>query len=85
MKARVVRIGDSKAIRIPKSLVEQTRVGEEVDIQVEGDRLIIALASRPRSGWASAFAKMARSGDDAMLDSDAHVPTKWEKDEWEWQ
>jgi antitoxin MazE len=85
MKARVVRIGNSQGIRIPKPLIKQTGLGEEVEIQVEGNRLIIVSAGRPRSGWESAFEKMAHSGDDALLDEGAPVPTAWEGDEWEWQ
>jgi antitoxin MazE len=85
MKARVVKIGNSQGIRIPKPLIKQTGLGEEVEIQVEGNRLIIVPAGRPRFGWELAFEKMAHSGDDALLNSEAHVPTEWEEDEWEWQ
>ena len=85
MKARIVQIGNSQGIRIPKPLIKQTGLGEEVEIQVEGNRLIIAPADRPRFGWDSAFEKMACSGSDVVLDMKAHVPTEWEEDEWEWQ
>jgi antitoxin MazE len=85
MKARVVKIGNSQGIRIPKPLIKQTGLGEEVEIHVEGNRLIIVPAGRPRFGWESAFEKMAHSRDDALLDMDAHVLTEWEEDEWKWQ
>ncbi len=84
MKARIVRIGNSQGIRIPKPFIKQTGLGEEVEIQVEDNRLVIAAADRPRSGWAAAFKKMAQVGDDALLDDDAHIPTQWEEDKWEW-
>jgi antitoxin MazE len=84
MKSRIVKIGNSRGIRIPKPLIEQTGVGEEVEIQVDGNRLIIVPAGRPRSGWVAAFEKMAQRGDDALLDGDVHLPTRWEEDKWEW-
>ncbi|MEW6664289.1 MAG: AbrB/MazE/SpoVT family DNA-binding domain-containing protein [Thermodesulfobacteriota bacterium] len=85
MKARIVRIGNSRGIRLPKPLVEQAGLGEEVLIDVQGNRLIITPAARPRALWTAAFQEMANRGDDALLDGEPHVPTQWEKDRWEWQ
>ena len=85
MKARLVRIGNSQGVRIPKPLLEQTRLRDEVDIEVEDDHLVIRAVSAPRSGWDDAFQAMARQGDDALLDGDAPLPTRWDEEEWEWR
>ena len=84
MKSRIVKIGNSRGVRIPKPLIEETGLGEEVEIQVEGNRLIIAPAGRPRADWATSFRRMARMGDDALIDGDLQVRSSWEKDVWEW-
>jgi antitoxin MazE len=88
MKARIIKIGNSRGIRIPKPLLEQTGLGEEVEIHIEDDRLVVALAEpvsgRPRANWSKTFKEMARTGDDALLDGDVVLPTQWE-DDWEWQ
>jgi antitoxin MazE len=84
MKSRIVKIGNSRGVRIPKPLIEETGLGEEVEIQVEGNRLIIAPADRPRAHWGTCFRKMARAGDDTLIDGDVQTRTQWEKDEWEW-
>lgn len=84
MKSRIVKIGNSRGVRIPKPLIEETGLGEEVEIQVEGNRLIIAPAGRPRADWAASFRKMARMEDDTLIDGDVQVRTAWEEDEWEW-
>ncbi len=42
MKTQLVRIGNSRGIRIPKPLIEQCRFGNEVELQVENERLIIS-------------------------------------------
>ena len=84
MKSRIVRIGNSQGIRIPKPLIEQTGLSGEVEIDVEGNCLIIRPTERPRSNWADAFARMGACGDDALVDGNRSSPTQWEKDEWEW-
>jgi antitoxin MazE len=85
MKAHLVRIGNSQGIRIPKPLLEQTGLQDEVEIEVEDQRLVIRAVNNPRAGWDEAFAAMARQGDDVLLDGDELVPTRWDEEEWEWQ
>jgi antitoxin MazE len=84
MKARIVKIGNSRGIRIPKPLMEQTGLGEEVEIVVDENRLVIAPLDAIRSGWADAFKRMSDRGDDELLDAGRLPPTRWEGDEWEW-
>jgi antitoxin MazE len=85
MKTRVVRIGNSHGIRIPKPLLEQTGLRGEVEISAQDDSLIIRPARRPREGWAAAFQEMAHSGDDALLDDTAPSLSSWDEDDWEWR
>lgn len=85
MKARIVRIGNSKGIRIPKLLIEQTGLRDEVTIEAEGNHLVIRAARRPRAGWGEAFRTMAEAGDDRLLDEDAMAPCAWDRREWQWR
>jgi antitoxin MazE len=82
MKTRLVRIGNSKGLRIPKSLISQSGLQDEVEITLKGNSLIIRPASNPREGWAEAFEQMARRGDDALLNGD--VANEFDETEWEW-
>jgi len=84
MKTRVVRIGNSQGIRIPKLLLAQTGLRDEVEISAEGDTLVIRPANKPRTGWAAAFQEMARRGDDALLDDVAPTLSTWDESEWQW-
>ncbi|OGT30113.1 MAG: MazE family transcriptional regulator [Gammaproteobacteria bacterium RBG_16_51_14] len=84
MKANIVRIGNSKGIRLPKSVLEQCHLQDSVELAVEGNTLIIRPVHAPRSGWAEAFSTMARQGDDGFLDADAGLSTEWDKSEWRW-
>lgn len=85
MKARIVRIGNSKGIRIPKPLLEQTGLSDEVLIEAEGNRLVVRAARRARAGWAEAFRVMAAAGDDRLVDGDAMTPSEWDRREWQWR
>ena len=85
MKARIVRIGNSKGIRIPKPLIEQTGLSDEVTIEAQGNRLVIRAARRPRTGWAEAFQAMAAAGDDRLLDADGATSREWDEREWQWR
>jgi antitoxin MazE len=83
MKSRLVRIGNSKGLRIPKPLLEQAGLRDEVEITVRGESLVIEPARRPRDGWDAAFREMAARGDDALLDGGGPAPV-WDEDEWQW-
>ncbi len=85
MKTNIVRIGNSQGVRIPKPIIKQTGLMGEVDIAVRGSRIVISKARKPRSGWAEAFAKMGRNGDDVLLDSETATSSIWDEKEWEWK
>lgn len=85
MKARIIRIGNSRGIRIPKPLLEQADLAEEVELRVEGSCIVIASATRPRAGWTEAFKTMHARGDDRLLDSESLPHTRFDDEEWEWR
>ncbi|MFS8118415.1 MAG: AbrB/MazE/SpoVT family DNA-binding domain-containing protein [Microcoleus sp.] len=82
IQTRIVKIGNSQGICIPKSLLEQIGICGEVEIEVEGDRIVICAARKPRAGWEEAFAKMAEQHDDVLLDGVS--TTEWEGLDWQW-
>ena len=82
MKARLVRIGNSHGVRIPKPLIEQAGLSDEVDLRVRNGAIIIAAASAPRSGWADAAQQLRERDDDRLLDPP--IPTRFDEEEWTW-
>ena len=82
MKARIVRIGNSRGIRIPKAVLEQANVGEEVQIEAGTNEIVIRPARVPRQGWDEAFRRMSERGDD-VLDDQASL-TAFDDTEWTW-
>jgi antitoxin MazE len=83
MRTSIIRIGNSQGVRIPKILLEQSRLGTEVDLEVEDNKIVIRPATRPREGWAEQFRLMSEREDDKMIE-DLSGQTQWDKDEWEW-
>src|ERR1044071_7189378 len=84
MKARIVKIGNSQGIRIPKLLLERSNLAEEVELEAQDNQLIIRSARQPRQDWESAFRAMAKRGDDELLDKKLLAQTRWDEDEWQW-
>jgi antitoxin MazE len=84
MKANIIRIGNSQGVRIPKVLLEQTRLSGEVEMEVRGNAIIIKTASRPRKGWEEKFKAMAERGDDRLLDVEQMGQTSFDEEEWLW-
>lgn len=82
MKARIVRVGNSRGIRLPKHLLEQAGIADEVELRAEDGRIVIEAASHPRAGWAEAARLMAERGDDFLLDPP--TPTAFDDEEWTW-
>jgi antitoxin MazE len=84
MRARVVRIGNSQGIRIPKPLLEQTGIMDDVELEVEKNQIVIRPVSNPREGWNNAFEAMAQKGDDTHIIGDENFSHSWDEEEWQW-
>ena len=81
-KTRIVRIGNSRGIRVPKVLLEQAQLPEEVELQAEHGRLVVRAARGPRVGWADAAKAMHERGDDQLLDT--QTSTRFDDKGWQW-
>ena len=79
---RIVRIGNSRGIRVPKLLLDRAALPNEVELRAEPGRLVVSAAHRPRAGWAAAARKMRERGDDVLLD--APTPTRFDRTSWKW-
>ena len=85
MKTKVIKIGNSRGIRLPKSIIDQSGLEDEVELVVKDNQIIIKPTSRPRDNWDSAFQKIVKNNDDILLDSDLlSNQTTWNNEEWEW-
>ncbi|MBI4493487.1 MAG: AbrB/MazE/SpoVT family DNA-binding domain-containing protein [Chloroflexi bacterium] len=82
MRASIVRIGNSRGLRIPRTLLEECGIRDTVELSVENGRLIVQPVRSVREGWAQAAHAMAERGEDRLLDPE--TPTDFDETEWEW-
>lgn len=68
MLVTIRRLGNSHGILIPKPVLKQVGLSDHVEMQVEGNTLVLRKpAAHPRAGWAEASKKIAALGDDALV------------------
>jgi len=84
MRARVIKIGNSKGLRIPKPVLEQTGIMDDVEIEVEKNQIIIRPVKNVRDGWDDAFKLMGKKGDDKLIIEDDNISHSWDEKEWQW-
>lgn len=84
MRARVVKIGNSKGVRIPKPILEQTGIMEDVELEVENNQIIIRPVSNPRADWDFSFKTMAEKDNDMLIHGTENISHPWDEEEWQW-
>lgn len=85
MRAKLVSIGNSKGVRLPRAIIEQAGLTEEIELEVKGGRLVVSPVKALRAGWDEAFQKMHEKGDDRLLDeTEAHAFAKRDETGWMW-
>ena len=83
LKTEIVRIGNSRGIRIPKPLIEQCGLEGTVELSIENDRLVISPGSHLRQGWAETFRKAGSSETDELLLEPMSL-SEFDGKEWTW-
>ena len=82
MKAKLVRMGNSRGIRLPKPLIEQAHLTDEVELEVRGNTVVIVAQGRPRDGWAAAARALHAAGGDLL--PEAPTSNRFDETEWHW-
>ncbi|MCK5242026.1 AbrB/MazE/SpoVT family DNA-binding domain-containing protein [bacterium] len=78
MQLNIVQIGNSKGIRLPKSLMQQCHIKDSVNIEVKGNEIILRpILQKPRKGWAKMFSK---EKSELVFDDNIDLDNK----DWKW-
>jgi antitoxin MazE len=84
MQTEIIKIGNSKGIRIPKAVLEQCGFNGKVEMQVQGNQLVLSKPARkPREGWAESARLCHARGDDKLLFPESML-NEFDKTEWTW-
>ena len=85
MKTKIIRIGNSQGVRIPKPLIEESGITEEIEMILRDNEIVLRSAETIRKDWGASFEKMAKEEDDALLDQETIEKTSdWDEGEWTW-
>lgn len=83
MKTKIIRIGNSQGIRIPKSLLDGSGLKDDVELVRADDGLLLRPVHAPRHGWDAAFSGVTQSDLAEFLSVPTTLST-WDDTEWTW-
>lgn len=79
MLTKIIQIGNSKGLRLSKTILEKYDIGETVNMRMEENYIIIEPITKPRSNWSKSFKEMRKNGHDELLINDIfEEETNWE-------
>ncbi len=82
MEIDIIKIGNSKGIRLPQAILKQCGIDSKVELEIKDHYIIIKPVKTPRQGWAEAFKLMHKEGDDSLLipeEIDNEVLEDWDE------
>lgn len=71
MEASIIKIGNSKGLRLSKTILEKYNIKDKVELILEKGQIILKPIVSPRKNWEKEFKKMNANGDDKLLMNDA--------------
>jgi antitoxin MazE len=80
MKSSLIKIGNSRGVRINANIIKECELDSEVEIKVVGKKIIIEALKEPRADWNKSFEEMHKKNEDVLLISNGNT---FDKD-WEW-
>ncbi len=81
MKTKIIRIGNSQGIRIPKPVLEEAGLADEVEVRITESGLVLEPLVSARSGWEAAARDLAAKERDS---TDVFLSTDFDETDWEW-
>jgi antitoxin MazE len=84
MKTRLVRIGNSRGVRLPKPLIEEAGISDEVELRARQGSIVILSASCARAGWAEAAERLRAEDSRSSAVIDDPGTTRFDRERWRW-
>lgn len=83
MKLNLIKIGNSRGIRLSQSILKQCNFKDVIVAEVKDGKLILSAPATPRLGWQEAFSAMHAAGDDQLIDKD-NLELASDDQDWQW-
>jgi len=81
MEIQIIKIGNSKGLRLSKTILERYNIQDKMELILEKEFIVLRPVAEPRKGWDEAFKNMHESGDDQLLIDDVFPEENFE--EWD--
>ena len=79
MEVSIIKIGNSKGLRLSKSILDRYNIKDKVELILEKGQIVLKPVEDPRRGWDKAFKKMHENGDDQLLLDDVFDDESFEE------
>ena len=79
MEVSIIKIGNSKGLRLPKEVLKQYEIEDKVQLVLDKQQIIIKPVKKPRIGWEDAFKNMHHNEDDQLLIDDVFEDETFEE------
>jgi antitoxin MazE len=80
MKTKLIKVGNSKGVRIPKPMIEEAGLSEDIELILDDNRIILQSTNTPRAHWDESFSET----DDVNEEITAYFTNDWDEEEWTW-
>lgn len=79
METSIIQIGNSRGLRLSKTILEKYNIKDKVELILEEGQIILRPIESPRENWEEKFKKMADHGDDQLLMKDVFEDENFEE------
>jgi antitoxin MazE len=79
MEVSIINIGNSKGIRLSKTILEKYHITDKIELVLEDDQILLKPISKPRKNWEKTFQQMHENGDDELLMDDVFEDENFEE------
>jgi antitoxin MazE len=80
MEVSIIQIGNSRGLRLNKSLLDKYNIKDKVEVILEQGQIVLRPIDSPRKGWDEAFKEMHENQDDQLFMDDVFEDENF--DEW---
>mgnify|MGYP003600404285 FL=1 len=79
MELSIINIGNSKGIRLSKTILEKYNIQDKIELILEKGFIVLQPKAEPRKNWEKAFQEMHKNGDDQLLIDDVFDDENFEE------
>ena len=79
LETAIIKIGNSKGLRLSKTILEKYSIKDKVEMILEKEQIILKPISSPRKNWEKAFEEMRDNNDDRLLFNDVFEDENFEE------